>query len=176
MGKLFLVVLILAAVLVGGCASPRVWTEAENTAAYNAIGKCYESFGAVENARLNKLSDSKDVLLSQSISGLSGAATGGKHPCQSIKTYADVEIAAMQENTKRIGIGADVAKTGGGYLLGAYLGGKVIDGLTSGTQYNINDSNLSNSLNQNNGFGDFNLGTAEPFIVEPTVVEPFVVQ
>lgn len=177
--RLLTVAVVTCVLFIGGCASPRQWSSEENVAANNAIGECWKAQGVIANTRLSKLSNSNDVLLSQAIEGLSAAANKGRNPCGDIKTSADVEIVAMQENTKRseywINFGKSALSTG----MWMYIGGKAVDAVAdmkSGDKYEFKDTTVKDSFNKADlKQGDLNWGVSTPTVVHADVVQPTVV-
>lgn len=166
-------VLISVLLLLGGCASAPTADNLSDSAAYAAIGECYRAQATKDAAELAKMETSTDVQLLAAINALKVAANKDYSPCSGIVTNAELQKVAIQENTKRLYCGFEFAKSAMTTALWAYLGGKAIDAVSemSGNDYNFTDSTVTDSLNSNNGGGDFNLGTSEPFVVEPSIIE-----
>lgn len=120
-----------------------------------AISDCYTAEGEVKKAAMLKLTDPKDVLLSQSISALENVATKGMDKCAQIVTNNELQKVAMQENTKQIVSAVDGGKSVAGNLVVGVLGWKGLDILPelfngTGAAYTFNskgDLLVNESLN-----------------------------
>ena len=133
-----------------GCASPVLNTKADSELA-GAIAACYNAQSASELALIEKFQNSMEAL-NFYLSKRLGDAAGTRNPCESIKTSNDVQIVAMQENTKRteswLGFGGKAL----GYGLigyGIYKFADVAKAWSDNTGYNLTsngDMNLSDSI------------------------------
>lgn len=186
--KLLSIVLFVSLFLVlmaffSGCATAPAPNAATELALADAIGECHASRAKVETARINKITDPRDLLLDRAIAGLSAAAGNNIDPCRII-TNNDLQKTAMEENTKQIVAGVDAGKSAAGSIVTGLLGWKALDVLpdlfgSAGGTYNLTskgDMALSDSLKTSsmgdvlgqNQFGGILSNpvdnTAEPFV------------